>query len=90
MLSRLPLIAVPTLVVQGRYDSVIPRKTAHLLHGAIADSRYAEIDEAGHFPALTQPEAFNSVLTAFLSEHDPEHDAERGPERDADHDGGQQ
>ncbi|MFC9288066.1 alpha/beta fold hydrolase, partial [Streptomyces sp. NPDC057052] len=82
LLSRLPRIAVPTLVVQGRYDTVIPQKTAHLLHGAIADSRYAEIDDAGHFPALTQPDVFNSVLTAFLSEHDTR--------RDTDHDGGPQ
>ncbi len=81
-LSRLPLIAVPTLIVQGRYDSVIPQKTAHLLHGAIADSRYAEIDGAGHFPALTRPEVFNSVLTGFLSELDTEHDTEHDTELD--------
>ncbi|MGW0013577.1 alpha/beta fold hydrolase [Streptomyces tendae] len=74
MLSRLPLIAVPTLVVQGRYDSVIPQKTAHLLRDGIAGCRYAEIDGAGHFPALTRPDEFNSVLTAFLSEHDTGHD----------------
>jgi pimeloyl-ACP methyl ester carboxylesterase len=70
MLSRLPLIAVPTLVVQGRYDTVIPQKTAHLLRDGIAGCRYAEIDGAGHFPALTRPDEFNSVLTAFLSQHD--------------------
>ncbi|WP_329213072.1 SDR family NAD(P)-dependent oxidoreductase [Streptomyces sp. NBC_01485] len=72
LLARLPEISVPTLVVQGRHDSVIPVKTAHLLHGAIPGARYQEIDGAGHFPALTRAEDFNAVLTGFLSEHDGE------------------
>jgi pimeloyl-ACP methyl ester carboxylesterase len=56
--------------VQGRYDTVIPQKTTQLLREGIAGCRYAEIDGAGHFPALTRPDEFNSVLTAFLSQHD--------------------
>ena len=45
-----PSVSVPTLIVQGRHDTVIPRKTAHLLHGAIPDARYEEIADAGDFP----------------------------------------
>ena len=73
--ERLPEIAVPTLVVQGRHDSVIPLKTAHLLHGTIPDSRYVEIDGAGHFPPLTQADRFNEVLAAFLAEQGQEEGA---------------
>jgi pimeloyl-ACP methyl ester carboxylesterase len=66
LLGSLPEIAVPTLIVQGAHDTVIPRKTAHLLHGAIPDARYAEIADAGHFPGLTSPDAVNSVIAEFL------------------------
>ena len=65
--ARLPEIAVPTLILQGRYDTVIPLKTAHLLHGAIPDSRYVEIPDAGHFPSLTTPELVNRELAGFVA-----------------------
>jgi 3-oxoacyl-(acyl-carrier-protein) synthase/pimeloyl-ACP methyl ester carboxylesterase/tryptophanase/acyl carrier protein len=68
LLGRLPEIAVPTLVVQGRHDTVIPVKTGHLLHGMIADSAYAEL-EAGHFPFLTHPDELHAVLVPFLQAH---------------------
>ncbi|XVV00821.1 alpha/beta fold hydrolase [Actinosynnema sp. CA-248983] len=69
LLDRLADVAVPTLVVQGRHDTVIPAKTAHLLHGAIPDARYTEIADAGHFPYLTSPGRCNRALAAFLAEH---------------------
>ncbi|MEU3838576.1 SDR family NAD(P)-dependent oxidoreductase [Streptomyces sp. NPDC028635] len=68
LLGRLGDIAVPTLIVQGRHDTVIPQKTAHLLHGAIPDARYHEVADAGHFPSLSSAEEFNTVLSAFLEE----------------------
>ncbi|MBB5953773.1 acyl transferase domain-containing protein/pimeloyl-ACP methyl ester carboxylesterase/nucleoside-diphosphate-sugar epimerase/SAM-dependent methyltransferase [Saccharothrix tamanrassetensis] len=70
LLARLSEVDVPTMVVQGRSDTVIPLKTAHLLHGAITDARYTEIPDAGHFPYLTSPAQCNSVLAAFVAEHD--------------------
>ncbi|MGW7276804.1 alpha/beta fold hydrolase [Streptomyces sp. NPDC054844] len=69
LLERLPDIAVPTLIVHGHYDTVIPLKTAHLLHGAIPDARYAEIPDAGHFPGLTSAEEVHARLVPFLDEH---------------------
>jgi pimeloyl-ACP methyl ester carboxylesterase len=70
LLSRLPDIGVPTLVVQGPHDTVIPPKTAHLLHGAIPGAEYTEIGGAGHFPALTHPSQLNDILAGFLARHD--------------------
>ncbi|MEU6153492.1 SDR family NAD(P)-dependent oxidoreductase [Actinosynnema sp. NPDC047251] len=69
LLSRLDEVSVPTLVMQGRHDTVIPLKTAHLLHGAIPGARYAEISDAGHFPYVTSPSRCNRVLAAFVAEH---------------------
>jgi tryptophanase/pimeloyl-ACP methyl ester carboxylesterase len=71
LLARLPEIAVPTLIVQGRHDTVIPRKTAHLLHGAIPDASYVELSGAGHFPTLSHPDEVHAALVPFLAAHLP-------------------
>jgi pimeloyl-ACP methyl ester carboxylesterase len=69
LFARLPEIAVPTLIVQGGRDTVIPAKSAHLLHGAIPDAQYAEIAGAGHFPGLTHPAEVHRVILPFLAAH---------------------
>ncbi len=66
-LTKLPLIAAPTLIVHGRFDSAITVKTAHLLHGAIPNARYEEIADAGHFPSLTSSDQINRILLEFLT-----------------------
>ncbi|GAA0900317.1 hypothetical protein GCM10009558_090530 [Virgisporangium aurantiacum] len=71
LLARLPEIAVPTLIVQGRHDTVIPGKTAHLLHGAIPDASYVELPGAGHFPTLSHPDDVHDALLPFLARHLP-------------------
>ncbi|NUT44685.1 MAG: aminotransferase class I/II-fold pyridoxal phosphate-dependent enzyme, partial [Thermoactinospora sp.] len=65
-LARLPEIEVPTLIVQGRHDTVIPQKTAHLLHGAIPGAEYAEVADAGHFPQLSSADEVNGIIAGFL------------------------
>ncbi|MFD7275463.1 SDR family NAD(P)-dependent oxidoreductase [Streptomyces sp. NPDC059862] len=78
LFARLPEIAVPTLVLRGRHDTVIPVKAVHLLHGAIPDSRYHELADAGHFPCLTHPEDVHRLLLPFLAEHEPGGDRRTG------------
>ncbi|MGC4806662.1 SDR family NAD(P)-dependent oxidoreductase [Micromonospora sp. DT233] len=65
LLGRLPELRVPTLLVHGRLDSVVPLKTAHLLHGTIPDARYEELPDAGHFPSLTHSARVNALLAEF-------------------------
>jgi pimeloyl-ACP methyl ester carboxylesterase/acyl carrier protein len=67
LLARLPDIAVPTLVLRGRHDSMVPEKDAHVLYGAIPDAQYAVLDDAGHFPCLTHSAEVHSVLRPFLA-----------------------
>ncbi|MGY4996982.1 SDR family NAD(P)-dependent oxidoreductase [Streptomyces sp. 900105245] len=71
LLGRLGDIAVPTLVVAGAVDAVVPRKTSHLMHGAIPDARYHELPRAGHFPTVTDPDGVTTALLAFLRSLDP-------------------
>lgn len=66
--ERLSDIGAPTLIVQGARDTVIPSKTAHLLHALIPDARYAELPDAGHFPYVTHPDEMNRLLVEFLAD----------------------
>lgn len=66
-LSTLREIRVPTLVVCGAEDVITPVAEAEALERAIHASRLAVIPRAGHLANLENPEAYNSVLTDFLS-----------------------
>ncbi len=63
--------AVPSLVVWGALDPIIPARHAQVAHDAMPGSRLAVLDDAGHFPQLEQPDAFAQVLGAFLDETTP-------------------
>jgi pimeloyl-ACP methyl ester carboxylesterase len=65
LLSRLPGLKVPTLVVTGQNDTTIqPVNQAKLL--AIPGSRQVIIPDAGHGVTAERPEDFNRELLAFL------------------------
>jgi pimeloyl-ACP methyl ester carboxylesterase len=70
--DRLADITTPTMIIHGRYDTVIPIRTVHLLHGLIRDSALAEIPDAGHFPGLTSPVPVNETLAEFFAAHQPD------------------
>lgn len=64
--AALPSIAMPTLVVSGTRDQYIPSSEGDAMHGAIRDSRFVDIPEAGHLSNADSPGAFNTALRAFL------------------------
>ncbi|NUR57580.1 MAG: alpha/beta fold hydrolase, partial [Catenulispora sp.] len=68
LLDRLSEIAVPTLIVRGALDSIIPEKTAHVLHGLIPDARLAVLPDGGHFPSVTCADEVSALIGAFLDE----------------------
>ena len=66
-LDRLYLAShLPTLIVWGDRDPIIPVRHAHTAHEAIPGSRLAILEGVGHFPHVEAPEQFLSVLTEFL------------------------
>jgi pimeloyl-ACP methyl ester carboxylesterase len=66
-LDRLHLAArVPTLIVWGKKDTIIPVEHAYNGHEGIAGSRLAVFDEAGHFPHIDCGERFVQLLTEFV------------------------
>lgn len=58
--------AVPTLIVWGEDDTIIPVSHAHAAHEVIEGSRLEVIEGVGHFPHVEAPERFVEVLRDFL------------------------
>lgn len=59
-------IGVPTLVVEGGGDKLLPPGWAAEIAGQIRHGRSAVIDGAGHCPQLEQPQAVNELLLDFF------------------------
>ncbi len=58
---------VPTLIVWGDHDHIIPVAQAHATHAAIAGSRLEIFEGSGHFPHCDDPARFCRVLTEFMT-----------------------
>lgn len=70
--DRLYLAAgVPTLVVWGAKDPLIPVRHARDAHERIPGSRLEVFPEAGHFPHRDDPRRFVSVVVDFLDSTTP-------------------
>lgn len=63
----LATINVPTLVVAGDEDAIIPIEEARAMHAGIRGSTLEVITGAGHLSNLERPAAFNHVFSEFLA-----------------------
>lgn len=59
-------IGVPTLVVEGGGDKLLPGGWADQIAKQIDGARSVVVDRAGHCPQIEQPSAVNRLLTDFL------------------------
>jgi pimeloyl-ACP methyl ester carboxylesterase len=59
--------AIPTLIVWGDHDRIIPVEQGRATHEAIPGSRLEIFEDTGHFPHCEQPDRFCEVLLDFLS-----------------------
>jgi pimeloyl-ACP methyl ester carboxylesterase len=64
--KRLHRIAIPTLVVWGKQDRLVPVAYAEEFGRRIAGSRVEVVDECGHIPQLEQPERTFALVSSFL------------------------
>jgi len=62
--------AVPSLIVWGRSDPIIPVAHGVAAHEAMPGSRL-ELLPAGHFPQLEEPHRFGELLNEFIAETEP-------------------
>jgi len=68
--ERLQQIRVPTLVLTGQFDSLVPPSHARRLAQVIPGARYVVLPASIHNPMDEQPGAFTRALRAFLSDDD--------------------
>jgi fermentation-respiration switch protein FrsA (DUF1100 family) len=67
MLDRCYLTqGMPTLLIWGSRDAVIPPEHGRIAHAAMPGSRFEVFEGAGHFPFHKEPERFLSVLEDFI------------------------
>jgi pimeloyl-ACP methyl ester carboxylesterase len=82
---------LPSLIVWGRRDPLIPATHGEIAHGQMPGSRLEIFEGAGHFPHLDDPVRFAAVLREFLEETEPteleftDHDIDELRERILEH-----
>jgi len=70
--DRLYLAAeVPTLLIWGERDPIIPAKHGREAQREIPHSRLELFPDAGHFPYKSDPQRFVDALSAFIEETEP-------------------
>jgi pimeloyl-ACP methyl ester carboxylesterase len=67
ILAKLKVITVPTLILSGREDRVVPLKVAELLHDAIPNSTLQLIEQCGHIPQEEKPDEAIARISKFLA-----------------------
>jgi pimeloyl-ACP methyl ester carboxylesterase len=65
--DRLSDVEVPTLIVWGRQDKIVPVGGAHEYERLIAGSRKEIFEDTGHVPMIERPHRFNALLEEFLA-----------------------
>jgi pimeloyl-ACP methyl ester carboxylesterase len=58
---------VPTLIVWGRADAIVPLECASLYQQAIPGSTVRTIEQCGHFAHLEQPDRLVAMVHEFFS-----------------------
>jgi pimeloyl-ACP methyl ester carboxylesterase len=83
MLDRAYLTeGIPTLLIWGKRDAIIPVGHGRLAHAAMPGSELEIFEEGGHFPHHTDPKRFIRAVTEFMDHSEPaRYDADEWRER---------
>jgi pimeloyl-ACP methyl ester carboxylesterase len=69
LIAQIATIKVPTFILWGREDKVIPLKVGQLLHQLIPNSTLEIIEHCGHIPQEEKPHETISRISRFLTNH---------------------
>jgi pimeloyl-ACP methyl ester carboxylesterase len=69
LLDHLPTLTMPTLVIWGGCDYVLPASQAQAAVDRLPHGRLALFADCGHLPHVECPDRFASVLSEWLAEH---------------------
>ncbi len=68
--DRLPELRVPTLVLWGESDAIVPVRHAREAAARLRKGVLHRIPRCGHLPQVERPDLFAAALRDFLQEHD--------------------
>ena len=66
--AELASITMPTLIIWGKHDALIPISIGHALQAALPHARFVILPNCGHRPMLAEPEAFSKIILEFLED----------------------
>jgi predicted dienelactone hydrolase len=73
-------VSVPTLVITGAEDEMIPVEESRRIASGIRGAKLVIIPGAGHLANLEQPEAFNAALNGLMYRGNLHYNVARGAE----------
>jgi pimeloyl-ACP methyl ester carboxylesterase len=68
IVNTLHRVRMPTLIVWGANDRLLPPTLGSVFSAEIPDSRLVVLDRCGHVPMLEAPDALEAELRRFLDE----------------------
>ena len=66
--GRLSRIGVPTMVVHGAHDRIIPVANARMMAESLPDSRLRILEESGHLYATEEPQVDEEIAAFFAGQ----------------------
>lgn len=64
--KKLESISVPTLIIWGKHDSLVPIKYSKEFISSIKNCQFVTMEECGHTPFVEEPEKFSKIVLDFL------------------------
>ena len=71
--DRFGNLRIPTLILAGSDDRIVPGENAQSLHKLIAGSQLMMINDTGHHPHMEHPEVFNQAVIQFIQSNTSPH-----------------
>jgi 2-hydroxy-6-oxonona-2,4-dienedioate hydrolase len=65
--EHLPKVHIPTLIVRGARDPIVPQDWAEEVHRLLPDSQFVVLPRAGHAVNFNSPENLTAIIRSFLS-----------------------
>ena len=59
---------LPTLILWGQQDGIVPPSAGQVYHEAIPGSRLRVLENCGHRPEIEKPEEFVRLVSQFLAD----------------------
>ena len=69
--ENLGSITQPTLLITGKFDEVVATAETERLATEIKNSKLVIVDKSAHLPQEEQPNVFNSAVSAWVTETEP-------------------